>query len=135
MRLTQVSAVLVFVLGLSVGVWMTHSVQAEERTTPTFDNVLRADLESAEGLEVIVSLVEIPAETTLPQHRHPGEEFVYLLEGNAMLWLKGAGDVALKAGDAVKVPLGQVHTAKTGGEAAKVLVFRVHRKGEPERIP
>ena len=69
MRLTRVSAALVFVLGLLVGVWVTHSAQAGERATPTFDNVLRADLESAEGLEVIVSLVEIPAETTLPQHR------------------------------------------------------------------
>jgi len=132
---TRLRAVLVFVLGLSVGVWMTHSTQAGDRATPTFDNVMRADLESAEGLEVIVSLVELPAGTTLPKHHHPGEEFVYLLEGSAVLWLKDAGDVALKAGDAVKVPLEQVHTAKTGSEAAKVLVFRVHRKGEPERVP
>jgi quercetin dioxygenase-like cupin family protein len=126
---------LVFVLGLSVGVWVTHSTQAGDYETPTFDNVLRADLESADGLEVIVSLVEIPAQTTLPEHHHPGEEFVYLLEGNAVLWLKDSVELKLKEGDAAKVPLEHVHTDKTGEEAAKILVFRVHKKGEPERIP
>lgn len=135
MQLTRQSAVLVFILGLSAGAWVTHSTQAGGHATPTFDNVLRADLESAEGLEVLVSLVEIPAETTLPKHHHPGEEFVYLLEGEAVLWLKDEDEVALKQGDAAKVPLEHVHTAMTGAEAAKVLVFRVHKKGEPERIP
>jgi len=125
---------MVFALGLAVGVWFTHSTQASVRATPTFNTLLRSDLESAEGLEVVVSLVEIPAETTLPKHHHPGEEFVYILEGTSVLWQKDADDIVLKQGDAVKVPLEQVHTAKTGAQGAKALVFRVHKKGEPERI-
>lgn len=129
---------LVFVLGLSLGVLLTGATRAEqaaEPPKPVLENLLRSDLESAEGLEVIVSLVEIPPAMALPKHRHPGEEFAYVLEGGATLWQDGKEDVALKAGDAGKVPLQQAHTVSTGAEGAKFLVFRVHKKGEPERIP
>jgi len=99
-----------------------------------FANLMRAELESAEDLEVVVSLVEIPPETRLPVHTHPGEEFAYLLEGSLGLWQEGKEDVRLKAGDVGKVPLNQVHTTFTENESAKILVFRVHKKGAPERI-
>ncbi len=95
---------------------------------------MTSQLELAEGTEVIVSHVEIPANTTLPKHWHPGEEFVYVLEGSEILWQKDKPDVYLKKGDVFKVPLKQIHTAITGEEGATILVFRVHEKGQPVRI-
>ena len=112
-----------------------QSPDTTERPTPPLNNVLHAELASAPGLEVIVSVVELPPHTTLPKHLHPGEEFAYVMEGSMVLWQEGKPDRALKAGDAGGVPLRQVHTTKTGAEGAKLLVFRVHAKGEPERIP
>jgi quercetin dioxygenase-like cupin family protein len=99
-----------------------------------FETQMRSELESAEGLEVVVSVVEIPPATKLPVHTHPGEEFAYVLEGSFVLWQEGKDDVRLKAGDTGKVPLNQVHTTFTEDEAAKIVVFRVHKKGEPERL-
>jgi hypothetical protein len=32
------------------------------------------------------------------------------------------------------VPLNTVHTVRTGDEGVKLLVFRIHPQGEPERI-
>ena len=98
------------------------------------DNILTNELELAEGTEVVVSRIEIPANTTLPKHWHPGEEFVYILEGTGILWQKGKPDVILKKGDVYKVPLKQIHTAKTLEEEATILVFRVHEKGKPVRV-
>ncbi len=98
------------------------------------DNIMTSPLESVEGMEVIVSYVEIPANTTLPKHWHPGEEFVYVLEGSEVLWQKGKSDTHLKKGDVFKVPLKQIHTATTGEEGATVLVFRVHETGQPVRV-
>ncbi len=98
------------------------------------ENLLRTDLALAKDLEVIVSLVEIAPNLQLPKHHHPGEEFVYLLEGSATVWQKDKADTHLQAGDIYKIPLEQVHTAKTGDQSARALVFRVHRKGMPERI-
>jgi len=99
-----------------------------------FSNLMRAELESAEGLEVVVSLVEIPPETRLPVHTHPGEEFAYVIEGSLVLWQEGKDDIRVTAGEAERVPLAQVHTTFTEKEPAKILVFRVHKQGEPERI-
>ena len=101
----------------------------------TLENLLKSSLESSPDLEVMVSLVEIGPELTLPKHYHPGEEFIYVLEGSATLWLKDQPDVLLEAGQVAKVPLEQVHTAITGDQPVKAVVFRVHKKGQPERIP
>ena len=95
---------------------------------------MTSQLELVEGTEVVVSHVQIPANTTLPKHWHPGEEFVYVLEGSEVLWQKDKSDTHLKKGDVFKVPLRQIHTAKTGEEGATVLVFRVHESGQPVRV-
>jgi quercetin dioxygenase-like cupin family protein len=98
------------------------------------DNIMTEELELAEGTEVVITHLVIPPNTTLPKHWHPGEEFVYILEGSGILWQQGKPDVVLKKGDAYKVPLKQVHTAKTLEESVTILVFRVHEKGKPVRI-
>ena len=98
------------------------------------NNVLRDSLGLREGVEVIVSYLEIPKNTTLPTHFHPGEEFVYMLEGSGELVLNKESKITVKAGDAVKVPLKNVHSFSTFDEAARAVVFRVHEKGQPDRI-
>ncbi|MCA9758086.1 MAG: cupin domain-containing protein [Candidatus Eisenbacteria bacterium] len=100
----------------------------------SLENLLRAELEGVEGTEVIVSRVTILPHSSLPKHWHPGEEFAYVLEGSCTLWQDGKEDIVTRAGDVAKVPLQQVHTAITTEEGAVVLVFRVHQKGQPERV-
>ena len=98
------------------------------------ENLMSTPLESAANTEVIVSRVSIPPNTTLPKHWHPGEEFAYIMQGSVTLWQKGKNDILGKAGEVVKVPLKQIHTAKTADEGAVILVFRVHETGKPERV-
>jgi quercetin dioxygenase-like cupin family protein len=98
------------------------------------ETLLSAELEGVENTEVIVSRVTIPPNTTLPKHWHPGEEFAYILEGSATLWLDGESHPAVTKGAVVKVPLKRVHTAITGDEGVTILVFRVHERGQPERV-
>ena len=99
------------------------------------ENLMRADSQVAGGVEVIVSVIEIGPDFTLPKHYHPGEEFVYLLEGSATVWQQDKADVVLNAGDVFKIPLEQVHTAMTSDSSARAVIFRVHKKGAPDRIP
>jgi len=99
------------------------------------ESLLKAQLEGVEGTEVILSRVTMPPHTSLPKHWHPGEEFAYILEGSVVLWQDGKDDIVGEAGDAMKVPLKQVHTAITKDEGVTLLVFRVHEQGQPERIP
>ena len=101
---------------------------------PQIENLLKEKLEGVTGTEVVVSKVRIPANTSLPKHWHPGEEFAYVIEGSVTLWQKDKSDTLLKEGEAAKVPLKQIHTAITGSEGVTLLVFRVHEEGQPERV-
>ena len=106
----------------------------EEIKALKFEDLLRDTLELSSGIEVIMSYVEVPKATTLPYHYHPGEEFAYLLEGSGELILKDKSRSTIKAGEAGKVPLKQVHSFSTTDEGAKMVVFRVHEKGQPDRV-
>ena len=125
---------MLFGVGMGTGV-VVDRLAAASGPPVKVENLLRSDLQVSGELEVIVSLVEIAAGTSLPKHHHPGEEFVYVIEGSSTLWQEGKADTVLNAGDAYRIPLEQVHTAMTGEQAAKAIVFRVHRKGMPDRIP
>jgi quercetin dioxygenase-like cupin family protein len=98
------------------------------------ENLLRDSLELAEGIEIVMSYVEVPKGTTLPFHYHPGEEFAYILEGSGELLFEDKTKIPMRAGQAGKVPLKQTHSFSTLNEGAKLVVFRVHEKGQPDRI-
>ncbi len=117
-------------LALAIGLLMALPLRAEVK----LENLLQSDLAQSENTEVFVSKVTVPPNTELPKHYHPGEEFAYILEGSITLEIDGEEPMTGKAGDAVTVPLKAVHRAYTGDEAAVVLVFRVHEKGQPQRV-
>lgn len=98
------------------------------------ENLLRDSLELADNVEVVMSYLELPKATTLPAHYHPGEEFVYMLQGSGELSLKDKSKINVNTGDVVKIPLKHVHSFSTINEGAKAIVFRVHEKGQPDRI-
>ena len=96
--------------------------------------VLREALESADGLEVIMQDVRFAANMELPRHYHPGEEYIYVLEGEVTHIEEGQEDRLYRAGEALRIGVGKTHAARTGAEPARAVIFRVHRKGEPERV-
>ncbi len=106
----------------------------DQRPPPGSNMVLRAPITLADGLEVIISDVVIPPGATVPRHYHPGEEFLYLIEGSALHVEKGQADRLLKAGDAYVIPPRAEHAPRGGPEGARAVVFRVHVRDEPERI-
>lgn len=83
--------------------------------------------------EVLIDLVEIPPNQKLDWHWHPGEEFHYYLEGDPVIEREGAPPIVGKAGTAGHVAFKQHHQATAGPRGAKILVFRVHTRGEPWR--
>ena len=131
-RSALAAATLVVFTGSSA---IAHSNHEDTIAGPQLENLMRTMLEGVEGTEIIVSRVTIPPNSSLPKHWHPGEEFAYVLEGSVTLWQEGKEDIVGTAGTVLKVPLKQVHTAITSEEGGTVLVFRVHEKGQPERVP
>jgi quercetin dioxygenase-like cupin family protein len=105
--------------------------QAKSKVT----NLLQASLDEdfTPGREVLVDLVEIPANSQLDRHWHPGEEFHYYLEGDPVITIEGKGLTRPALGTVGHVPFETLHRAGAGKAGAKILVFRVHTKGEPWR--
>ena len=97
-------------------------------------NLLRDSLALADSVEVVMSFLELPKNTPLPAHYHPGEEFVYMIEGSGELTIEGQEKRIVKAGDAIKVPFKHKHRFTSLDEDVRLIVFRVHEENQPDRI-
>ncbi len=91
----------------------------------------RYDL-SVPGREVIQVRVDLEPGVTFPMHSHPGEEIIYVLDGEWEYEVEGKGAMRLKAGEVLFIPAGVKHGAKNvgigkGSELATYIV----EKGKP----
>lgn len=98
------------------------------------NEMLRTPTGMADGLEVIISDVIIPPNATIPRHYHPGEEYIYILEGSVIHVEEGKEDQLLKAGMTYVIPPKAEHAPRATEEGARAVVFRIHVEGKPERI-
>lgn len=120
-----------------VSVEHTHHDTTDHHNTsppPGSNLMLRGPITISDDLEVIISDVVIPAGATVPRHYHPGEEFVYVIEGSALHVEAGKPDQILSAGDAYVIPPEAEHAPRGGPDGARAIVFRVHKRGLPERV-
>jgi len=101
---------------------------------PGSNQVLRAPVTIADGLEVIISDVVIPANTTVPRHYHPGEEFMFVLDGSAIQVEEGKPEQLFTAGDAYVIPPHAIHEPRGGPTGGRAIVFRLHLEGKEERV-
>ena len=108
------------------GVLVGTSALADKRT-----QLSQQDL-SIPGWEEIQMRVDLDPGHTVANHRHPGEEIIYVVEGTIEYDLEGKPPAILKAGDVIVVPKGVVHSAKNVGKtnAAEIGTYIVP-KGQP----
>ena len=87
---------------------------------------------SVPGREVIQNRVELSPEAQPVRHWHPGEEIIYVLEGELEYQVEGEPSRTVKAGEALMVPAKAVHAVKNvGGGAGAELATFVVEKGKP----
>jgi quercetin dioxygenase-like cupin family protein len=94
-------------------------------------HLMKEDL-SIPGREVIQVRVDFPPGVVAARHNHPGEELVYLIEGELEYRLDGKPPVILRAGDVLLIPYGTHHAVKNvgTGNAAELATYIVE-KGKP----
>jgi quercetin dioxygenase-like cupin family protein len=85
--------------------------------------------------ETVTAVIEIPPNTDVARHTHPGPEVDYLLEGDLVLNVVGVGPKPYKAGDSFAIPQGTPHAAKSGPNGAKLVGTYVVEKGKPLASP
>jgi quercetin dioxygenase-like cupin family protein len=124
------SSVLCLAAAFCAGVAFGAS-QAKSKVTKLFHEPL--SVEFTPDRDILVDLVEIPPNTSLDRHWHPGEEFHYYLEGDPEIQIQGKPAARPELGTVGHVPFKTLHRAGAGKSGAKILVFRVHAKGQPWR--
>ena len=94
-------------------------------------HLMKEDL-TIPGREVVQVRVDIPEGVVAARHNHPGEELVYVIEGELEYRLDGRPPVTLKAGDVLFIPYGTHHVVKNvgSGNAAELATYIVE-KGKP----
>jgi quercetin dioxygenase-like cupin family protein len=94
-------------------------------------DIMRSDL-STPGREAIQVRVDFAPGAAFARHSHPGEEIAYVLEGTMEYQFDGKPPVTLKAGEALFIPAGAVHSAKNvgSGQASELATYIVE-KGKP----
>ena len=133
MNRTHLIALLTLLSALLVGCSSTPDY--EPPTAMHLENLLqqKLDAEFIPGREVVVSYVEIPPNTTMDRHWHPGEEFQYYLEGEVEIAIDGEPSIIGTPGKVGYVGYRKMHTAIPGDKGARLIVFRVHTEGKPVR--
>jgi quercetin dioxygenase-like cupin family protein len=106
-------------------------VQAQAKNGSHRKDLSKNDL-SIPGWEEVQVRVDIDPGKTAPNHRHPGEEIIYVIEGTIEYKLEGMPPVRLQAGQVLFVPYGVVHSATNVGTTnAAELGTYVVQKGKP----
>lgn len=130
MRLSKYLALIT--LGITLILYSTADGQNQDGEIKIINLLLESlAVEFTPDREVRIDLVEIPPDTALGWHWHPGEEFHYYLEGEVEIQIEGRPSIIGEPGTVGHVPFKTEHQAVTHEIGAKVLVFRVHTKGEP----
>jgi len=109
---------------------LTNSAHAQQSGTKRTE-LQRHDV-SVPGHEAIQVRVDFDPGVSFPRHKHPGEEIIYLLQGELEYQVEDKPPVTLKAGDVLFIPAGTIHTARnvSKSKAAELATYIVE-KGKP----
>jgi quercetin dioxygenase-like cupin family protein len=127
MEKTRIMAVVVLIVASSLALYAAQVQQPGIKRT----DALRHDLD-VPGREVVQVRVDFAPGVAFGKHSHPGAEIAYVLEGTLEYQLDGKPQVTLKAGEALFIPAGTVHSAKNVGSSnAAELATYIVEKGKP----
>lgn len=135
---------LVFALGLlfvfAMAVVAVPRASAQEGVTRT--PILKQDLEADPSKEVTLFIADYKPGAKTAKHYHPGQEFIYVLEGHGVMEEVGKSPVDMQPGVSIyfrsdpKKPT-YVHEATNLSQAdgMKLLVILITDKGQPLVYP
>ena len=125
MKMLRIIALAVLIAASGLALHVAPAQQPEIKRT----DALRHDL-GIPRQEVVQVRVDIPPGVLAARHSHPGVEIAYLLEGSLEYQFDGKPPIKLKAGEALFIPAGTIHSAKNigSGNGAELATYIVEKK-------
>ena len=127
MKTNRIIAIAALFVGSVLALHVAQSQQPGVKRT----DLLRHDLKRL-GTRSRPGACRLGPRGGFPPHSHPGEEIAYVIEGLLEYQFEGKPPVTLKAGEALFIPAGTIHSAKNvgSGNAAELATYIVE-KGKP----
>ena len=100
--------------------------------------LMSKDLTNLPGKEGLMVTVEYPPGSSDPIHRHNAHAFVYVLEGEIVMQVRGGKEMTLTSGQTFYEGPNDVHVVGRNAsktKPAKFVVFFVKDKGAPVLVP
>lgn len=115
------------------GFW--GGVQAQ-RPSYSAEEVYRNALTEVEGKEIRITRLEFEPGAKTPPHRHPGDTFVYVFDGELLTELDDAEAVGAKAGETFHEPPLSLHksTSNPGETTAHAIAIMIIDKDKPSTV-
>jgi quercetin dioxygenase-like cupin family protein len=123
---------------IGVGTAIAFSAIATLASAQPANPIKRTDLQQInepDGSTMLMMIVEIAPNHSVPPHFHPGPELSYILEGEMTVTFPGKPPVTLKRGDSLTFPANAVHQGTMGPAGVKLLNTYVIPKGKPISSP
>jgi len=130
----------IFIFTAAIGLAIGSAALAQEGITRTV--LLKKPLEADPKKEVTIFMAEIKPGARTGRHYHPGQEFIYVVEGEGKSEEAGKPPVELKPGIAVYFESDPakptyvhegINTSKT--KTLKLVTTLITEKGQPLAIP
>ena len=123
-------------LSVSIGLswFLSGAAWAADALPAAVKQLMTKELAGAAGKEILMSTVSYPPGGASPPHRHDAQVFVYVLEGELIMQVRGGPKVTLKPGETFYESPSDVHEVSANASqtaSAKFLVFIVKEKGAP----
>ena len=113
---------------------MCGTLVAQETKEAKVTPLMSKDLTNIPGKEGVMITVEYPPGASDPIHRHNAHAFVYVLEGEIVMQVRGGKEMVLKPGETFYEGPDDVHVVGRNAsktKPAKFVVFLVKEKGAP----
>ena len=120
---------------LAMAFLVSGTLLAQEATVT---QLMAKDLANLPGKEGVMITVEYPPGSSDPIHRHNAHAFVYVLEGEIVMQVRGGKEMVLKPGQTFYEGPDDVHVVGRNAsktKPAKFVVFLVKNKGAPVLVP
>jgi quercetin dioxygenase-like cupin family protein len=116
------------------GSMVSMAAGVEKAPAPAATQLMTQDLICGPDKEVIMLTVTYPAAGASLPHRHDAQVFVYVLEGELTMQVRGAPAVTLRPGQTFYETRDDVHVVSANSSKtapAKMLVVMIKDKGKP----
>jgi len=120
---------------LALACLMSSTLVAQEAKVT---ELMSKGLTNLPGKEGLMITVEYPPGSSDPIHRHNAHAFVYVLEGEIVMQVRGGKEVTLTPGQTFYEGPDDVHVVGRNAsktKPAKFIVFLVKDKGAPVLVP